>query len=311
MPRTRMPEDIQRQPAVDTASPALDAASRCTPPSVLNTGRSSTGNSIPRGDNLKQRASFEPQAWPSIVNNGDRSSRRASFGDVGPAAFEAPCPPTTRRASLAHVHVNLTHHPSSGEHHGQHASLKPKRTDSAPQAIKRLEVQKSSGSRYFAELVRRRRMQITADSAAAKTDATHPSSWSPSSAESRASPRDIQPRSTSRRSSFSSSSPVPPFHPSSETPHASLEHHGTPASPHNNPGRQQKSSGGSRYCAELVRRQKIAASAATIEIKAPIMVTESTVIASKLVIFCFGLMSCMVGQVMISATNIFSFFSEP
>jgi len=295
MPRTRMPEAIQRQSAVDTASPALDAASRCTPHSVLNTGRSSTGKSIPRGDNLKHRASFERQASPSPVNNGDRSSRRASCGDLGPAPREAPCP-TTRRASLAHVHVTLTHHPSSGEQPGQHASPKPKRTESAPQAIKRLEVQKSSGSRYFAEIVRRRKMQITVDFAAAKTDVTHPSSWSPSSAESRASPRDIQPRSTSRRSSISSSSPVPPFHPSSEAPHASLEHHGTPASPHNNPGRQQKSSGGSRYCAELVRRrekQKNAASAATTEIKAPIMVTESTVIASILVIFCFGLMSCI------------------
>jgi len=300
-----MPASLPHQPAVDTASEVLDAASRFTPHCVLCKGRSSTGKSVPSGDNVKRRDSFEMHASPSPINNGNRSSRRASCGDLGLAPCEAPCSPT-RRASLAQLQLSLTHHASSGEQHEQHASLKPKLTESTPQATKRFEVQKSSGSRYFAELVRRRQMQITADSAAAQTDVTRLSSWSSSCAESLASPRDMQPRCISRRSSISSSSPSPPFHPSSAAPHASSEHHGTPASPHSIPGRQQKSSGGSRYYAELVRRretQKDAASAATTDINAHIRVTESTAIMSIFVVFFFGLMSYIVGHVMTSAND--------
>jgi len=303
------------QPAAHTASEAPDtAASLRTSHSCLKKGHGSNGKSVHRDVNLTRHASFEL----SHINIGDGASCRVSYGasctvsygELGPAPRS-----TTRRAkggaseidapSIVQVRKSVPLHITSS---AQNRQLK--RNESKPQVVQLQEMQKSSGSRYFAELVRRRQMQIAADSAAAKTDGTRPSSWPTSSAESRASPRDMQPRVTILRSSIMISSP----HSSAALHTSTTERHGTTESLQSSPGRLQKSSGGSRYCNELVRRRETkqknnSTSAATTDISMPLMVTECVVIACIFGIFVFGLMTVtvsVIGLELISVKNMFA-----
>ena len=298
MPRTRISSAIQRQQAADP-SEELDAASQRTPYRLLNKERRSSGKSVPRGDSTR-RASMEPQATPSLVDVGDRASRRASCGDLGPA------PRSTTRCGAALTPVlESSVHQASFIHLQSQQGVRLKLTHQAMQ-----EPQKSSGSRYFAEMVRRRQVQLTIDSAAAKTDGTRPASpAAASSAENRASPRDLLPRSPTRRSSVSSSHSSTS---SATAQHTSTERHGMLATPPSNPGRQQKPSSGSRYSAELVRRRSETPKNVTTDIDAPLVVTrtESTVIASSLSTLFFGLISLSmvgaVGLVVILTKNVFA-----
>jgi len=379
MPRASMPAAQHQTADKTTSTEDLDASQR-TPCTLLTKGCNSNGkNDLTRGTSL------EPQASLNLLNTSDGASRRhaASFGDLAPRS-------TIRRASLAQVQVSAHQASSSSrsrEQHCQHGSW----TESTSQAIPLQEGQKSSGSRYFAELVRRRQMQMAAVSAAAKSDRTrlsspehrasrleHPRDMPPrsrprraslfeqhtsrgdmsprsptrrafiaqiaadssaaksdgtrlSSPERRASlleqhvasPRDMPPRSRPRRHSLFEQHAVPrdtsPRSPIRRSPIASLhasttaasqdsastERHGTPVSTQSNQDRLKKSSGGSRYSAELVRRREtrpIATSAKT-DSKAPLVVTKSAIFAAMFGVLFLGLMTMSVSMMMYQSAD--------